>query len=510
MVSKKQKDSIGERLISNTTYLFLDWFALAFFSFFFWAILGKTLNPYELGIVSTSINFVILVTWVSTLGITNALQKMIPEIRKSRGIKNVYSLIKNSSKLLSVSLFLLFIIFSLLSYRLPIFLKIPNYVFLIIIFSIIIFPLYNFLGSILYGLQNMKLLFITDSFQIIIRIILTAVLIFIGLSFFAPLIAFSLGYFFIIFFRFKSEYFTEKTKFSYKKLFFYSFPALVSNIANALTTNGQYIILTVLKNFEITGIFTISFTITSIIGVIMYTMNSALFPIISSLSIDKKTRKKQGYLIGLVLRYGLFLIIPASLLLVLFSRYAILLFSKPEFLPSTQYFPILVTAAIFLGIGNVFLPNLYAIGKPIQHRNITIVSSLCFLATSIILTNYFSALGLSFSFLIAMFLRFLLSFICMRKYLKINFFIKDVFKISLSSLIIALVTIFLRTFVHDIFLLSLILPFIGIFYLVILLFMKFYRKEDIRILKYFAKRIPILRKIILSISDFTENKGLKK
>ena len=242
----------------------------------------------------------------------------------------------------------------------------------------------------------------------------------------------------------------------------------------------------------------------------MYTMNSALFPIISSLSIDKKTRKKQGYLIGLVLRYGLFLVIPTSLILVLFSRYVILLFSNPEFLPSTQYFPILITAAIFLGIGNVFLPNLYAMGKPIQHRNITIVSSLCFLATSIILTNYFSALGLSFSFLIAMFLRFLLSFIYIRKHLKINFFIKDILKISISSLIITLASIFLRLFVHDIFLLALILPFIVIFYLFILLFMKFYRQEDIRILNYFGKRISFLRKIILSISDFIENKGLKK
>jgi len=51
LVLEKQRNIIGEKLISNTTYLFLDWFVLGFFSFLFWVILGKTLSPHEVGIV---------------------------------------------------------------------------------------------------------------------------------------------------------------------------------------------------------------------------------------------------------------------------------------------------------------------------------------------------------------------------------------------------------------------------------------------------------------------------
>ncbi|MCK4442206.1 MAG: oligosaccharide flippase family protein, partial [Sulfurovaceae bacterium] len=468
MESKKSKEKyhIGNKLISNTTYLFLDWFFIAFLSFFFWIILGKMLTRLQVGIISTSINLVILVTWFSMLGITNALHKLIPEVRQTKGIKSVYSLIKTSAKPLSISLVIVSLILLLFSPQLSTFLKLPYYAFLIAVFSIMILSVYNFLGSILYGLQDMRRFFITDFFQILIRVVLTGASIFIvfylfgvttvaipfigdvDLGIFCSLIAFSLGYLLILFFRFNSNFFSSKLSFSYRKLFFYASPALVSSIASALITNGQYIILTVIENIEITGIFTIAFTITSVIGVIMYTMSSASFPIISALSVDKKTRKKQGYLIGLVLRYGLFLTIPISLLLIIFSEHAILLFSKTEFLPSIQYFPILVSAALFLGVGNIFLPNIYAIGKPVQYRNITIFSSLLFLVSSIFLTNYISALGLSLAFLISMLFRFLLSYVYIQKYLKINLFLKDISKILLSSLIITLFLLLLKPFIY--------------------------------------------------------------
>ena len=497
---------IGEKLISNTFYLFLDWFVLAFFSFIFWLILGKSLNPSDLGTVSTSINLIIFVSAFSTLGITLALKKLIPELKEKKGLKGVYPLVKLSFKPLLISLVIIFLVLLLFSNQFSSFVKIPYYAFLIIIFSIIIFSIYDFLGAVLYGLQNMKRFFLTDFIQIMLRVLFAGLLIFLGVSILGPLIGFLFGYLLVLFLRFNPDYLKNGQPLSYRKLFFYASPALISTIASILIARGEYIILTILKSTEITGIFTIAFTITTLIGVLAHMPNAGLVPIISALSIDKKTKKKQGYLIGLVLRYSLFLTIPLSLLLVIFSKHAILLFSGPEFLPSTQYFPILVLGAIMYGIGSMFSGNLYAIGKPKISRNIIGSSAIIFLILSLILTNYFSALGLSFAYLITRLFQFLVSFIYIKKSVKLNLFIGDLLKILFSSLVILSILFIIKPFIYDVFALIVIIFPISLIYLGILLFANFYRVEDIRILRYLGEKIPIVGKYILTIANFVESR----
>jgi len=518
---KKRKLHLGKKLISNIVYLFFDWLVLSLFSFVFWMIIGKTLNPSDVGIVAVSISLIIFIGRFSNLGINNAIQKLIPEIKEKKGLKGVYPFVKLSIKPVLISLLIIFLILLFFSNQLSSFIKIPYYAFLICIFSIAIFSVYQFLGSALYGIQNMKKYFLTDFIQMILRVVITGLLVFLALNYFIqyknylyipPLIAFLFGYFFVIFLRFNRNYLKKGQPISYRKLFFYATPALISTLAAALINRGQYIILTILTETEITGVFAIAFTITSTIGSLTHIPNYALFPIISVLSIDKKTKKKQGYLIGLVLRYSMFLIIPLALLLITFSKYAVLLFSTEKFLDSTQLFPILTLGAIFFGVGEIFISNLYAIGKPKLHRNIYVSSSLLFLILSLILTNYFSAIGyfpaigLSISYLVAMLLFFSLSFGYMKKYVKPNLFIKDILKVLISSLVIILILFILKPFIHNVFVLGIILFPISLFYLVLLLFVKFYRIEDVKILRYFGEKVPTVGKYILTVANFIESR----
>jgi len=125
---------------------------------------------------------------------------------------------------------------------------------------------------------------------------------------------------------------------------------------------------------------------------------------------------------------------------------------------------------------------------------------------SLILTNYFSALGLSFSYLITMIFQFLLSFIYMKRFVKFNLFIKDLLKILLSSLVVVLILFIIKPSIHNIFVLILTLFPISLIYLGILLFANFYRAEDVRILRFFGERILLIRKLILNIADFIESR----
>ena len=318
---------IGDKLISNTVYLFLDWLLVSLFSFIFWFILGKTHSPSDVGIVAISINLILLISSFSTLGITNALKKLIPEFKEKKGLEAVYPIIKLSFKPILISLVITFIILLVFSNQFSFFVKIPYYAFLLCIISIIVISIYDVFGSVLYGLQNMRKLFLTDFAQIVIRVLFTGLLISLVFNYFLQykdhlylfsLISFLSGYFLILFFRFNFNYLNSGLSISYKKLFFYSTPALISTVASTLMLRGEYIILVILENTEITGIFTIAFTITSVIGILATTPSSGIYPIISALSVNKQTKRKQGYLIGLVIRYSLFLTLPLSLLLMFF------------------------------------------------------------------------------------------------------------------------------------------------------------------------------------------------
>jgi O-antigen/teichoic acid export membrane protein len=219
LVLKSKNYHIGTKLISNTVYLFLDWLILSLFSFIFWMVLGKTLNPSDVGIVSTSINLTIFISGFSTLGITTALNKLIPEVEKKQGLKGVYSLFRLSFKPLLISFITTSLILLLFSNQISSFVKIPYYVFLICIFSTVIAPTYDILGSVLYGLQKMRKFFITDFILIFLRVLFAILLIFLGLSFNGPIIAFFLSYFFVLFLRFNPDYLTNGQSLSYKKLF---------------------------------------------------------------------------------------------------------------------------------------------------------------------------------------------------------------------------------------------------------------------------------------------------
>jgi O-antigen/teichoic acid export membrane protein len=498
----------SEKLISNTIYMFLTWFAATLFPFFFWFLVGKwpTLKPSDYGVVATSLNFVILISGFILLGINSAHVKLIPTVLKRRGMKGVNSLVRLSMKPLIIFLLFFSVFIFVFSDQLSIFLKIPHDVIFLNILCVIVYVIFTFFGSVSYSLQRMRFYFKTEFFQFFFRVIFGIVFLFIGLKSFGLLLGFFLSYFLFLFFRLDVNYFKENEKLvSYKKLFDYALPALIITITWAFIVNGQYILLTTLKNTEITGIFAVAFISTSTIGMIPSVLNSALLPIISELSADHKTKDKQSHLIFLVLRYALFLIFPISILLFIFSSFVVLLMSKPDFIASTLYFPILIPAAIFYGLGSILFSNIYVIGYPKKSRNISIVTSLLFLLISIPLINYFSATGLSFAYLISMTLFFVMSFTSLRKLIKIKFPFGDSIKVVLASLIVSLLLYLLRPFVNSFVWLIPLGIINAAVYLLVLLYLRFYRIEDVKILEFLSNHLSF-GKIFFPIINFLKDK----
>jgi O-antigen/teichoic acid export membrane protein len=370
----------------------------------------------------------------------------------------------------------------------------------------VILSLNTLLGTFFYGIKLLKRYLISDVVQIVVRIGLTILLIYLGLSYFGVVLSFFIGYILGSFFLFRKKYFRKYNyKFNYKQLFSYALPALIIIFSEKFYTDGLYILLAMIQNTEATGLFTIALTITSTLFMIINIQISAAFPIISSLSTYKKGKDKQGYVIGMIIRYSLFIVVPLAILAILFSKYAILLFSKPEYLPSADLFPYLVPGSILFGLGGIFLNFLYAIGKPNLQRNLTIIFTIIVLVLSVTLTYYFSILGLSIAYFIAMLIRFLLGLKFITKHLKINFFLEDIAKIFLASTIISVIFIILKPFIKNIQTLIIVSIPVVIIYLFLLKFFRFYKKVDIKILEHFRRRIKKSEKIIIFVEKIISN-----
>lgn len=473
-------------------------------SLIYWLIIGKTLSPQSYGVVATSLQISMFLSYFSILGMDITVTKLIPELVERKRKTKIQGLIKFSLKIISVPSITIALILIIFSFQLSPLLKLEPKVLWLTALSIITYTLAKFLGSIHYGFQDIKKFFWTNFYGQLTKVVLSSALILLGFGYFGPLVGFLICFLIISITRFSKRLFTisKKTVIDKKLILKYSIPAFVTVIFSILFNNTQYIILILLKTGEATGLFALGMIISSVITVIPSVLSSALFPITSQLSVNKNRKSRQVYLLKLVFRYGLFFTLPIAVFLILFSRYAILFFSRPEYLPATDLLPFLTIAGVFFSLGYIFLSNLYAIGKPKTQRNIFAVVSSVYLFLAIPLTYYFSGRGLAIAYLLSTILFFCLSFIFIRKHLTFKFPVKDIGRIIFGVLVSFLFLILARQFIHNFLVASVFVIVAVIIYLLVLLKLNFYIEEDLKILDFISEKSPILKDEIVRFRNY--------
>jgi O-antigen/teichoic acid export membrane protein len=491
----------GKKLISNTTFLLIDWFLVTALSFLFWLIIGKLLSKQDVGIITTSINTAIILSSISFFGLSPTILKLIPEYVQRRQQKLSIALVKFAGKVLLVANISIVAVFTIFSTQIASLLKVlPIHVALIGIGTLAM-SLSDFSTVVLRGFQKMIKIAVTDTIGYSIKVALTFILLFAFMNNIMPLIVFSVSYLAIFLLRMKTSWFLSKgDKLNYREIISsYAFPSFISSIAWLVFTNAQYVILTFIQDPATTGVFAIASIVTTLIAVIPVTLSSAFFPILSQLSVNSSFKKNREYLFSNVLRYAFFISIPLALLFALFPTKIIILFSRAEFLDAKYLFPILSLAAILNGIGILFLNNLYALKKVKQNRNIVIATAIIFLSLAIILTKMFSAFGLSVAYTSSMFFMFFASLYYLRKIATIKIPVFNILKIIFAVLLWLIVFSFVSNLTSNNILELILLIISALIYPIILLPLKFYKKEDIKILEYVKKHVPSFGKPLVDI-----------
>lgn len=474
---------------------------------FFWLVIGKTLSPEDYGIIATSTQVFLFLSPLTLLGLGVASYKLIPEFLEKRFKNKIQGIINYSLKTVSLASIILALILILFSFQISSYLKLKPEVMWIISLLIVLGPISAILGSFYSGFQNMKKIFLTDFFGHLTKAIFPLILIFLGFGYFGPLIGLALCYLVILITRLDKDFFniSKKTKVDKKLILTFSIPSFITMVFTVLFDQTQYIILTLLESVKTTGFFAIAGKISFFIPVIPRVLSSALFPIISGLDADRNKKTKRRYLIKLTFRYALFIILPIAVFLVLFSEYVILFFSKPEYLPGMVFLPLLATAATFLGLANLFLSSLYAIGKPKVQRNIQIVLTLIYFSLAIPLTYYFSGMGLAISYLTATIIIFFLGFIFLRKSLGLSLPFKDIGRIILAIFFSIIFLTLLKPYIKNFLMAGILVGIAGLIYFLVLLKLNFYLEEDLKVLDFLSVKSPIFKKQIMGLRKYLSN-----
>ncbi len=489
---------VAEKAVSNTIYLFLNWVTMTAFSFIYWVIAGKLLLPSEYGMVTTGYQIMFLLGSLANLGLGVAVSKVIPELIASKKFDRIPTVIKFSLKvtLTTASLMagVLLLLYPFLHQKIGFSLR----DLVVISLGIIFVQLSTFFSRIWYGFQNMKKIWINSSISQFVKLATAAILIYLGFSYFGPLVGLTLMYL-VSFLLYFSPKFLKNGKYYDTKFLFYklALPAFVANFFRIVFNNTQYIILSLLKTTQSTGYFSLAFMISVQVAAFVNVITSAIFPLISGLNIGKK-KDSQSKLLTLGIRYGLLVSLPAALFIYFFAKPIILIFFRQEYLPSASIFSILLPGVIMFAIGNLILTNLYAIGKSKLYRNINLLVSFVYFSTAISFSYFFGFVGMAFSYLISAFINFITSLYYGRKYFEIRMKKSEIGKIFLSLLVLGLIWKVVDG-VNVNFFVKLAIVLLSFFvYPIVLKITKFYSKDDKRVIFIILEktRLKKLEKIV--------------
>lgn len=498
---------IVERLAGNTFYLFADWLAVTVLSFLFWVIVWKSLPPESAGIISTSVNMIILISTFGVFGMNATLTKLISEYSQKKQSGKIASLIRFSNKALAtINVLLSLSFFSVVTYF-GIDLKIPFEAIVAVAAGIVIWPLVHSTTSILQGLQNMKWIYKTDFLANILKLVLAGALVLAGFNFIGPIAAIVISYAAVLVLRRDVLQVGKKIKEKIDQhvvIYKFALPALVASVSWALFVNTPTIILTLLDSLKSTGLFAAALSLTSPLALVPAIISQAVFPITSELTGMKNHAEKQAKLIESVMRYVFFISLPMIIVYVFYAKAFVLVFTQIQYIEAVPLIPILGFAVLIQSMGQILVSSLFAIGKTKSNRNVYIGTAAVFLASSIPMTAMFGVNGLLSSFVISVFVFTLTSYVALRRSLSFSMPWKPIAKVAAPSFL--LFVILYISFSFGLKALETIPSLaVGTFlYFWTLGKLRFYSKEDAMILRLAEGKVRSLRKPIGFVRGFVE------
>ena len=385
--------------------------------------------------------------------------------------------------------------------------------------------LYEALNSIFLGKLNFKMVQIGTIIHTLLRSTISIFLILLGFHLLGPIIGlvFSLLFVDLIYIIFllkdKKKSKIEKTPLNLKtfsRMMKYGYPLLIFSIFLSFKVQIFFFILIFYGFINEVSYFDVAIVSASLLGIFTKSISFTLFPIFSKKSWDNQDeRMKLIKTFQFSIKFGSLIILPTTILLMVFSRDIFPLIYGEQYLDASIYISVYLISYLFVFLGSLSIPAFFnGQKKTINVLYIELVYLIGSLFFVLILINIYGGIGLVVGIVLGSFISVLYANLSLRKkYGKILF---NEFKQNFCFLILAIFC-GITTFCANIFLKNLIpidnlfvrllillicfliyciqyLIFVGLFSLITI--------EEVDFMVNSLEKFPIINKIIKILAGF--------
>lgn len=379
MIRKIYQHFMKDSLYRNSLYLMASTFIMAVFGFFFWMINARLFTTEQVGLATTIISVMSLITSFSLLGLNTGLIRYLPKSkRKNDKINTCFTGIVLTTIIIS-TIFLLCL--KTFSPRL-LFIKENLYYAL----SFILFMVFNssagLIDSIFIAFRKAKFVLLKNTIFSVLKLILPFFLVTLGAYgiFASWMIALIIGFsvsFIILIYKFNYQPQPVFYESIIKKIGRFSFGNYIAGFLGGLPTMVLPLMISNLISPETTAYYYMAMMIASLLFVIPQATTQSLFAEGSYNGKElKQYVKKATKIIALIL-------IPAILITIFFGKYILLAFGKDYSTRGFRFLQILALSGVFISFNSVFGTILR-----VRHK----IKELIFIS----IIGAFSILGLSY------------------------------------------------------------------------------------------------------------------
>jgi len=351
IISKFYNHLANDSLYRNSIYLMLSTAVMAFLGFFFWAINARLYSTEQVGIATTLISVMTLISTFSLLGLGNSLIKYIPiSERKNEKINTSFTLVGLTSIFISIFFLGFLKTFS------PQLLFVRGNIFFAILF--VLFVVFTSLNTILetvfIAYRSSKYVLIKNTIFSIVKLIFPFILVTLGA--YGIFMSFSLSLiiafiFSLVFLILKFNYLFKPTinMDIIKRMTIFSLGNYAAGFIGGLPQLVLPLFITNLIGARFTAYFYMDMMIVNFLYIVPMATSQSLFAEGSYNEAELKIQlNKATKIIPLIL-------IPAIVVTLLFGRYILLVFGKQYSSEGLMLLQLLAISGIFISIN--FISN---------------------------------------------------------------------------------------------------------------------------------------------------------
>ena len=355
----------SDQLLANSIYLFSSTVVMSVFGFVFWLINSHLFTPEQVGLATTLISVMTLITSFSMVGLNTGLIKYLPLTdQRNEHILSVVTTVATISILFTLTFLLLF-----LTPKLS-FLAAHPVTLVLFVGSVLFSSLNRICESIFISLRNTKHIFVKNSIFSLMKLLIPALLVSAGaLGIFyswSLSLAFAFSYCLLVLIKkYKIRFMPQINVRLLADISLYSFGNYISDILDYLPILLLPVLITNRINAEATAYYYMAHMVANLLYVIPESIGHSLFAEGSNNvnGFSHQTKKARLYIAGLL--------IPSVLFAILFGRQILLAFGKNY---STEGFKLLqlLALSVFLYAANVVFSTRFKVMHQVKK---TLISS---------------------------------------------------------------------------------------------------------------------------------------